>query len=49
MELFSIYFFSTFCQLSMPVGGQQTGGTVFVKHGHMYSFLEKSICYDNEY
>ena len=49
MELFSIFFFSTFCQLSMPVGGQQTGGTVFVKHGHMYSFLEKSICYDYEY
>ena len=43
-----MFFSSIFCQLSMPVGGEQTGGTVLAKHGHLYSFSEKSIGYDHE-
>ena len=30
------------------MGGQQTGGTVLAKHGKLFSFSEKSICYDHE-
>ena len=36
--------------LYLLAGSKQVALDICVTyHGHMYSFLEKSICYDNEY